>query len=253
MNTVNGEGHTHWQKAAFQKFMITLPAAERSRVTPKMYPMKQVSRYPKNTAVRKGLKPSCFRNAALLIALFVWQSALAVPGFSPDLVDRSDADGTVKSASVLMSPGNDLFGTIQEVIRQLEAEPGTDWSRVNLEVLRSHLRDMFEFSHNVDVLSEQPIDQGVRVVVTPLTQRTQAALDRVLAAHPRILKNETGWDMRVNKSATHYEIITTTSQNNQIDKIRGLGYIGLMTYGMHHQPHHWAMATGKHPHQHRPH
>jgi len=149
-------------------------------------------------------------------------------------------------------PGNDLFGTIQEVIRQLEADPDTDWSRVNLEVLRRHLRDMFEFSHNVDVLSQQPIDQGVRVVVTPLTQRAQAALDRVLVVHPRMLKNETGWDMRVNKSANRYEIVTTTSQASQIDKIRGLGYIGLMAYGMHHQSHHWAMATGKHPHLHKP-
>jgi hypothetical protein len=34
------------------------------------------------------------------------------------------------------------------------------------------------------------------------------------------------------------------------DKIRGLGYIGLVAYGKHHQAHHWQMATGSDPHQH---
>lgn len=46
----------------------------------------------------------------------------------------------------LTESGTDLFATIQEVIRKLEANPDTDWSKVNLEALREHLRDMFEFS-----------------------------------------------------------------------------------------------------------
>jgi len=47
----------------------------------------------------------------------------------------------------------------------------------------------------------------------------------------------------------NYIITATTAKENEIDKVRGLGYIGLMAYGAHHQPHHWMMATGKNPHK----
>ena len=32
-------------------------------------------------------------------------------------------------------PGQDAFGAIQEIVRILEADPKTDWSKVNLEAL----------------------------------------------------------------------------------------------------------------------
>ena len=42
------------------------------------------------------------------------------------------------------SPGQDAFGAIQEVVRMLDADPKTDWSKVDLEALRQHLIDMNE-------------------------------------------------------------------------------------------------------------
>ena len=44
-------------------------------------------------------------------------------------------------------------------------------------------------------------------------------------------------------------MITTTDSPKGSSKIRELGYIGLVTYGDHHQSHHWAMATGKNSHK----
>src|SRR6266849_4305163 len=41
-------------------------------------------------------------------------------------------------------PGQDAFGSIAEIVRLLEADPATDWSRVDLERLRQHLVDMNE-------------------------------------------------------------------------------------------------------------
>ena len=40
--------------------------------------------------------------------------------------------------------GQDAFGTIQEIVRILEADPTTDWSKVNIAALREHLIDMNE-------------------------------------------------------------------------------------------------------------
>ncbi len=149
----------------------------------------------------------------------------------------------------LTESGTDMFATIQEVIKKLSADPNTDWSKVNLEALRQHLRDMFEFSYNVDVISQYPLPQGVKIKVKPLTAKAIQALDRLLSAHPKMLKMETGWDMHASKSNDHYQIIVTTTKPSEVDKIRGLGYIGLLAIGNHHQPHHWAMAKGQNPHQ----
>src|SRR6516165_7172350 len=38
--------------------------------------------------------------------------------------------------------GQDAFGAIQEVVQILEADPTTDWSKVNIDALRQHLVDM---------------------------------------------------------------------------------------------------------------
>ena len=149
----------------------------------------------------------------------------------------------------LTEAGTDLFATIQEVIRKLSADPNTDWSKVNLEALRQHLRDMFEFSYNVDVISQKPIDQGVKILVKPVTDRAEQALDKVLSAHPMMLKMETGWTMQSSKRDGQYQLIVTTTKPTEVDKIRGLGYIGLLAIGNHHQIHHWSMAKGQNPHQ----
>jgi hypothetical protein len=148
----------------------------------------------------------------------------------------------------LTEAGNDAFGTIQEVIRKLNSDPNTDWNKVNLEALRQHLLDMNDMTLNVEVISQKSIHNGLEVITRPTTDRAALALERVFKAHPSQLKNDTGWSMKVVKNNGQY-ILTITSDNlKDAARIRGLGYIGLMAYGDHHQRHHWAMATGKNPH-----
>ena len=53
----------------------------------------------------------------------------------------------------LMMPtmaGQDAFGAIQEIVRILEADPKSDWSKVDLEALRQHLIDMNELTLRAD-------------------------------------------------------------------------------------------------------
>jgi hypothetical protein len=152
--------------------------------------------------------------------------------------------------SPLTEPGNDAFGTIQEAIRALEADPTTDWSKVNLEVLRAHLVDMNNMTLNVTVLAQKPVANGVEITVAPDSARVAASLDRVFAAHPAMLQAETGWTMTVRKEDARYKITVTTRNPAEVAKIRGLGYIGVLATGAHHQAHHWAMARGMDPHHH---
>jgi len=150
----------------------------------------------------------------------------------------------------LTEPGNDAFGTIQEAIRALEADSTTDWSQVDLEALRQHLIDMNNFTLHVDVISQKPIPNGVDIIVKGNTPAAQQSLKRVLNAHPPMLKKETGWTMEVNPQNDQYELVVTTKNPDEVNKIRGLGYIGLMAYGMHHQMHHWMIVHGINPHKH---
>jgi hypothetical protein len=41
-----------------------------------------------------------------------------------------------------------------------------------------------------------------------------------------------------------------TVAGNDPVRSRALGFIGVMTVGMHHQAHHFALATGRDPHAH---
>lgn len=148
----------------------------------------------------------------------------------------------------LTEAGHDAFGTIQEIIRKLNHDPKVDWSKVDLEAVRRHLVDMNDMTINIEVLSQRVIDKGVQILVRPTTLRSESALDRVFSAHPGQLKDETGWNMRVQKKGTTYTLTITTKNPDEVKQINGLGYIGIMASGSHHQAHHLMMAMGENPH-----
>ena len=62
-------------------------------------------------------------------------------------------------------PGQEAFGTIQEIVRMLEADPATDWSKVNIGALREHLIDMDEVTLRAQA-SERALENGVEIEVT---------------------------------------------------------------------------------------
>jgi hypothetical protein len=156
-------------------------------------------------------------------------------------------NNTATTPVVLTESGTDPFATLQEVITALEANPGTNWEKVNIEALRLHLVEMQDMTINVDV-KHQYIDNGFQAVVTPTTNRAVKSLTRVLSGHPAQMKAETGWDMQVSNNDDIFTLTVVSKKAHEVAKIRGLGYIGVMSYGNHHQPHHWAMASGENPH-----
>ena len=46
------------------------------------------------------------------------------------------------AAVTATQPGQSAFAAIQEIVDILEADPKTDWSKVNIDALREHLVDM---------------------------------------------------------------------------------------------------------------
>lgn len=145
-------------------------------------------------------------------------------------------------------PGQDAFGAIQEIVGILEADPNTDWSKVNLEDLRHHLIDMNEVTLKADPVAK-PIDNGLEITVTG-DGRTLAAIQRMVPAHAQQLNQMNGWSAKTELLPNGVLLTVTSSDPNQVQHIRGLGFIGLLVSGSHHLPHHLAMAKGESAHLH---
>lgn len=146
-------------------------------------------------------------------------------------------------SSLPTQPGQDIFGAVQEIVGMLEADPATDWSKVNLDALRAHLIDMDEVALRADAAVER-IDGGIRVAVTG-TGRTLAAIQRMLPEHARELNGKNGWVVQAESRPDGTTLIVTSADPKQTAIIRGLGFIGVMASGGHHQMHHLMMAKGE--------
>src|SRR5581483_4669109 len=139
--------------------------------------------------------------------------------------------------------GQDAFGAIQEIVRLLEADPKTDWSKIHLAALREHLIDMNEVTlHAVAV--ETPIDGGLEMAITG-EGRTLPAIQRMIPAHAQELSQLNGWSARTAPRPDGVTLVVTAADPAQVAHIRGLGFIGLLVSGSHHQAHHLAMAKGE--------
>ena len=145
-------------------------------------------------------------------------------------------------------PGQDAFGAVQEIVRILEADPKTDWSKVDLEALRQHLIDMNEVTLKADAAAKQ-IEGGLEIAVTG-SGRTLAAIQRMVTAHSREIDGVNGWSAATQALPNGVLLTVTSSDPKETAHIRGLGFIGLLVSGSHHQPHHLAMARGEFAHAH---
>jgi hypothetical protein len=141
-------------------------------------------------------------------------------------------------------PGQDAFGAIQEIVRMLEADSNTDWSKVNLEALRQHLIDMNEVTLKSEAVAK-PVEGGIEVTVTG-TGRTVGAIQRMVPAHAHEIEQSHlhGWSAKTESLPDGVVLTVTSSDAQQVQHIRGLGFIGVMASGSHHQAHHLAMAKG---------
>jgi len=144
------------------------------------------------------------------------------------------------------SPGQDAFGAIQEIVRILESDPATDWSKVNMERLRQHLIDMNEVTLRSEVKSTV-VPGGLAMDVTG-TGRTEGAIQRMVVPHVVELNAMSEWSARTEPIPGGLRLLVTARNAEDaktIARVRGLGFIGLLVQGGHHQPHHLAMAKGE--------
>ncbi len=144
--------------------------------------------------------------------------------------------------SPLSEPGQSAFAAIAEVVAVLEADPDTDWSTVDIDALRDHLRDMDVVTIDSHAVGT-PIEGGMRFVVTGAPD-VAPSIQRMVLAHARVMNGTDGWTYTARKTENG-AVLNVTVPAADMPRLKALGFYGILASGMHHQPHHWMMATGQ--------
>lgn len=196
------------------------------------------------------------RPGLLLAILLFPAAALAqpvpsqpMPGHHPGMMPNMPIPNmpvTHSMAPMPMQPGQGAFAAIQEIVEILEADPQTDWSKVNIDALRAHLIDMDNVTLHAEVKNE-PIEGGMTFIVSG-NGPVRDSIRRMVTAHAATMNSVSGWQFVAATTETGASLTVTTPPAD-VAKLRGLGFIGVLTRGMHHQMHHMMIASGMNPHQ----
>lgn len=161
-------------------------------------------------------------------------------------MSETNAASTAQPTSPLPTqPGQAAFAAIQEIEELLEADPSTEWSKVDIEALRRHLIDMNNVTLAAEVKNE-PIDGGMRFVVTGVGAVADS-VRRMVTAHAATMNGIGEWRFEATPTDAG-AVLTVHVPPKDVEKLHGLGFIGVMTRGMHHQQHHLMIARGGNPH-----
>ncbi|TRD14802.1 hypothetical protein [Palleronia caenipelagi] len=149
----------------------------------------------------------------------------------------------------LTEPGQGAFAALSEVVRLLEEDPDTDWSRVDLDGLRNHLVDMDRVVMD-SIVSETALPDGLLMRVTG-DAKTVASLMRMVPAHAAQLAQDPRWSVEAEVLDDAVSLTVKSTNPVVIARIRGLGFFGLMASQDHHRAHHLMMARGEDAHSHQ--
>jgi hypothetical protein len=150
------------------------------------------------------------------------------------------------AAAPITAPSQAAFATISEIVRKLEADSSTDWSKVNLEALRQHLIDMDDVVMRSTV-KQTNVGGGVSLDVTG-TGKVTGAIRRMLTMHSMALSMEGAYLAKSSEIPGGVRMVVTakdTSDAKAVARVRGLGFAGLITEGDHHAMHHMMLAKGE--------
>ena len=158
----------------------------------------------------------------LALLLMIGTGAVLAVGALVFAQDRSHVDHAQHvhgdDEVVPTHPGQEAFGTIQEIVRILEADPATDWSKVSIGTLREHLIDMDEVTMRART-SERPLDNGIEITVTG-EGRTLGAIKRMVPAHARQLA-ALGWSASTQDLPNGVKLVVTASDPRQVVEAQG--------------------------------
>jgi hypothetical protein len=183
--------------------------------------------------------------AAFILAILIPAVALGQPSKHDQKIYGNMA-GMMMEGALPQETGQSAFAAIQEIVAMLNADPATDWSKVDIEGLRQHLIDMNNVTLGAVVAAKQTGD-SVEFVVTG-EGVVIASIQRMVMAHAATMNGVDGWAFVAKPSTTGAIVTVTPPDQASMIKLSALGFIGVMALGMHHQQHHWMLARGMQAH-----
>lgn len=184
--------------------------------------------------------------AAITLAIIVPATALGQTMDHTKMMHGNQA-GMMMDDMLPQETGQSGFAAIQEIVAMLNANPATDWSKVDIEALRQHLIDMNNVTLGALVSASQTGD-SMRFEVTG-EGAVQASIKRMVIAHAATMNGVDGWAFAAEPTQTGAVLTVMPPDPASMTKLKALGFIGILTLGMHHQQHHWMLANGINPHQ----
>ena len=173
-------------------------------------------------------------------------------GHTPGMTHSSSTSSDARSPKLPTLAGQYAFATIAEIVRLLDADASTDWSRVDLEGLRQHLIDMDRVTLGARVRSET-LPGGARFAVSSDHPEVLESIRRMSVAHVATFEHEPEgmpWRYTLEERPDGVALTVIADSPEAIERVRGLGFIGTLVAGSHHERHHLAIARGDSPHAH---
>lgn len=194
------------------------------------------------------MKSHLLASAMLLMALVIPQTLEAAGRGTMDHMKMDHSKMMAQSATKQPTEaGQSAFAAIAEIVALLEADPKTDWSKVDIEALRQHLIDM----NNVTLASEVKTVNRSKDVTFIVSGEgpVRDSIRRMLKAHADTMQGVDGWGYAAEITDTGAILKVTPPDEAAATRLAGLGFIGVMARGMHHQEHHFMIAKGMGSHQ----
>lgn len=138
--------------------------------------------------------------------------------------------------------GQSAFAAIAEIVDLLEADPETDWSKVDISALREHLVDMNNLMLGAKATSTVE-GNTIRFRIEG-EGGVLRAIQAMVPAHAAELNKTGPWAVAAQTTSDGAVLSVKAQTAEDLAKAEALGFFGLMAKGSHHQPHHLAMATG---------
>lgn len=138
--------------------------------------------------------------------------------------------------------GQSAFAAIHEIVEMLEADPKTDWSKVDIDALREHLIDMNNMTLYAKITYE-PIANGEHIHVSG-EGAIRDSIQRMVMMHAAMAGDTADWHMATARAPDGADINVVAKSPLGLQKMKALGLIGMMAEGMHHARHHMMLARG---------
>ena len=177
--------------------------------------------------------------ALCLLAAADMTGAASAPDDSCEL--NQAALGAISEMQATADP--DIIRSLHNVACLLEADPSTDWTKVNLNPLRAHLADMRQVIRHASARVET-IATGIRVTVTG-SSATAAAINRFVQAEASQLTKVSAWTTRIEPHPDGIVVVVTSPDPDEAAMIQALGFVGILASGPQHQTYHVAIARGE--------